>query len=246
MKRDLKYEYEMYPYIEEYFSNLGYEMRAEVNCVDVVGVKSDHIIAIEMKLNLSVKLIYQAIERQRYVDDVYIATVASKSILKDLDELKKLVKRLQIGLILLHERDSGIYVEIVETPRFSKLIFDVQKQNLLFKEFYGRTVNLNIGGITKNSVATANREKNVNIATILLKTDSELSIKQIRSLTKIQDCAKILQSNFYEFFKRTKKAHYVFNKDSDRARLEYNRYPELVEFYSQKYGDLNYIKEAGE
>ena len=66
-------ETELYDSVKLFLENLGYQVQAEVNNCDVIGKKGEELVIIELKRNLSVRLLCQAVQRQKLAEDVYIA-----------------------------------------------------------------------------------------------------------------------------------------------------------------------------
>lgn len=56
-------EKELYLPVKTFLENKGYQVKAEVKDIDVFAVKEHHSIAVELKTKITLKLIYQAIER---------------------------------------------------------------------------------------------------------------------------------------------------------------------------------------
>lgn len=67
-------ENDLYLPIKGFLNNLGYEVKGEIKECDIVAKKDDLLIVIELKLNLNITLLLQAVERFTLADSVYIAT----------------------------------------------------------------------------------------------------------------------------------------------------------------------------
>ncbi|MHA6252202.1 hypothetical protein [Oceanobacillus sp. CAU 1775] len=72
-----------------------------MNDCDVVAFKNDALIIIELKLNLNISLLTQAVKRQRYTPNEYIAIPKPEISIRKWLDLVHLVRRLEIGLILV-------------------------------------------------------------------------------------------------------------------------------------------------
>ena len=60
--------------VKDFFTAEGYDVYGEVNDCDVVAVKEDELIIVELKLRLNLDLVMQATKkRQRLSDQVYVA-----------------------------------------------------------------------------------------------------------------------------------------------------------------------------
>ncbi len=67
----------------------GYVVQGEIKNLDVFAVKGKTTIAVEMKLAINLKLIYQVVDRLKLVDLVYLAV--SQKALKALKRQQKLL-----------------------------------------------------------------------------------------------------------------------------------------------------------
>lgn len=67
------FEKDLFKPIHDYFEKLGYEVHGEVSGCDITAKKGDELIIIELKRNLSVELLVQAVKRQRITGLVYVA-----------------------------------------------------------------------------------------------------------------------------------------------------------------------------
>ncbi len=70
-------ESEMYAPLKTFLENEGHTVRAEVKDADIVAIKGDEMIIVEMKTNFSLKFVYQLVERQRLSDKVYAAVLVN-------------------------------------------------------------------------------------------------------------------------------------------------------------------------
>ena len=66
-------ETDLYEPIRAYLEENGYEVHAEVAGCDVTAVKDGDLIVVELKRAVSLKLLTQAVDRQRAADSVYVA-----------------------------------------------------------------------------------------------------------------------------------------------------------------------------
>ncbi|WP_418135287.1 hypothetical protein [Psychromonas sp. GE-S-Ul-11] len=92
-------ESDLYLPIKHFLSNLGYQVKGEVKNCDIVAIKDQEVLIIELKLTLNITLLLQAVERFTLADNVYIAIPKQATIYKNKQkQLKKLIARLGIGL----------------------------------------------------------------------------------------------------------------------------------------------------
>jgi hypothetical protein len=66
-------ESDLFNPIANLLKSQGFIVQGEIKNLDVFGVKDNTTIAVEMKLAINLKLIYQVVDRLRLVDLVYLA-----------------------------------------------------------------------------------------------------------------------------------------------------------------------------
>lgn len=193
-------ETELYEPCKKLLESLGYRVKAEVGAVDIMAVKEDYIVMIELKLSLSLKLIYQAIDRQKLADKVYIGL--PKAVFNRAKSNQKhfitLLKRLEIGLIVISNDEAEVMVETFGFDLKRSISSSKKKKDKLMKEFSLRKNDVNVGG-TKSKRMTHYREKVIQIGQYLLEF-GEKSPKEVMLYTGISDAANILRNNYYQWF----------------------------------------------
>ncbi len=232
-KKDLKEE-DLYIPVQTYFEMQGFEVKGEVNHCDITAVKDEIVIIVEMKKSLNLDVIIQAVQRQRLTDNVYIAVPKKYKAMKTRrwKHICHLLRRLEIGLLLVSIKDNSFRVEMDIKPEpFNRTISKNNKNKhrvMLIKEFSNRHGNYNKGGITGKKIVTAYREKVIHIAA-LLKKHGSLTAKQLKELgTDDKKTSSILQKNFYGWFERVSRGVYGLSKI---AAKDMEKYKELVSFY---------------
>jgi len=214
-------EKDMYKYIKNHLEHLDFTVKAEVLNADIVAVKEDLVIIIEMKKTLNTTLMHQGCKRQRISDYVYLAIEkpSSKQLRsKQFREKIHLVRRLHLGLMLIN-----IEKETVETfldPKNYTLRKNKIKKRKLIREFELRHTSFNVGGVTKTKIITSYRERALIIAHYL--KDSPLSVKEIRNLSKDLKCATILQKNYYNWFERIDRGVYQLSDLGVKGLTKYS------------------------
>src|SRR5690606_41643506 len=87
--------------------SMGFKVKGEINHLDLLAIKDDYLVAVELKTSISLKLIYQALERQKLVHKVYVALPFKKLNLRSssVKSFMMLLKRLdKIGRASCRER----------------------------------------------------------------------------------------------------------------------------------------------
>ena len=214
-------EKDMYKYIKSHLESFDFTVKAEVLNADIVAVKDELIIIIEMKKTLNTTLMYQGCKRQRICDYVYLAIEkpSSKQLRsKQFREKMHLVRRLHLGLMFVNiEKES---VETFLDPKNYILRKNKIKKRKLLKEFEQRYTSFNVGGVTKTKIITSYRERALIIAYYL--KDYPLSVKEIRILSKDLKCASILQKNYYTWFERIDRGVYQLSDLGVKGLAKYS------------------------
>ena len=217
-------ETDLYPPIADYLVAQGYTVRSEVLNCDITAVRGDDLIVIEMKRSFSTALLVQATKRQRITDSVYVAIPRPKRS-QALRDIKHLLRRLEIGLILVSfRRRKKPTVQVA----FHPVPFQRQKRSRAKKavltEIAHRSGDFNNGGSCRQKLVTAYRENAIQIA-CSLDALGPLSPKQLRALGTGPKTHSILYSDFYGWFERIDRGVYALRP---QARAELRQYPELV------------------
>jgi hypothetical protein len=229
-------EVDLYKSIQRYFSREGYEVYGEVKDCDIVAVKQDELVIVELKLTLSVDLLVQAAKRQKLTDQVYIAIPRPKGRLNSKQWADKchLVKRLELGLIVVSFPGNGSKADILIHPTpFNRKIATGRnkiKRDAILKEISGRSADFNVGGSSRTKIMTAYKENCIQIACILEKM-GPLSPKALKVMGAGDKIPSILTNNYYGWFERIKRGTYAI---TEKGRLEVQEYQDLMKYYLDK------------
>ncbi len=206
-------ETELYEPVVSLLENYGFSLKGEIGEVDIFGMKENLSIAVELKTKISLKLIYQAVERQKYVDITYIAIpkVAIKSHEVNARHFYYLLRRLEIGLILVSNNTAQIEFEAIPFDRRKSISKNKTKKAKLVKEFNTRSNTSNVGGMRGKKI-TLYKEKAVLIASHII-SNGISSPKTIKENTNISETSSILQKNYYNWFERIERGKYQVNSN---------------------------------
>lgn len=208
--------------MRKHFESEGFEVAAEVNHCDVVALKDEELIVIELKKSLNMTLLTQAVDRQSLTDQVYIAIPEPTNPGgKRFRAQQKVVKRLGLGLITVYRSPLRYAANIRLRPDWQGRINKRRRERLL-KEINGRSLQRNVGGSTGMPVYTAYRESAVTIANLLL-IKGPTRVAELRSLTG-DKAQTILSRNIYGWFVRESRGIYTL---SQKGGEEITDYPEL-------------------
>ncbi len=206
----------------------GCEVRSEVNHVDMVGIfDTSCVVALEMKVTLNLEVINQAVERQKYADFVYIATVHNGKTVRNKRAKRTIetLKRLQVGWVTVDFKSDPPEVRtILEAKPFD---FERSRQRqrhkkaALIEEFNNRSVDGNVAGSHQKKLMTAYREESLKIA-YCLDDRGPLSPKALRALgCHEKKTGTILYKNYYRWFQRVEKGIYDLSEAGRQALILY-------------------------
>lgn len=226
-------ETDLYRPVHDYLVKQGYIVRAEVNHCDIAAVKGDDLIVVELKRAINITLLAQAVERQKITDSVYVAVPRPANMRRWMSQTKSVqlvLKRLEIGLILVSIKSSKPSVEVL----FHPVPYDRRKRKSVHRavitEIANRSGDFNEGGSCRRKLVTAYRENAIHIA-CCLSVQGPLSPKDLRSLGTGKKTLSILYTNVYSWFERVDRGVYAL---SAKGREEMEAYGELVEHYMNR------------
>jgi hypothetical protein len=215
-------ESELYAPLKTHLEYIGFEVKAEVGKCDIVALRNNIMIAVEMKLSFGLPVIYQALERLSACDLVYVATgvpdgrKARSNWDKQVPYAERLCKMLGVGLI---EVRDGIVTTLVDPETYAPKK-SPKLRNRLLSEFTRRSGDHNIGGTTKRPRVTAYREDCLKLARFLSKGDT-LKVSTIRKGTGLEKSAGMLRSNVYGWFDKKCRGEYVISSSGIDALFLY-------------------------
>lgn len=230
-------EVDLFKPVSDFLIEQGYTVRSEVKDCDITAIKDEDLVIVELKRNLSVELLAQAVKRQKSADLVYMAIPKPKR-LKNNSKWKDiihLVRRLELGLILVSFKGEKGIIEIAVHPtpydREASRRGNKKKRESIIKEAKSRYLDANTGGSTRTKLVTAYKESAIFVACCLDKYGA-MSPKQIKEF--VSDNIKpgsILSQNFYDWFDKVEKGIYSINQKGKDALLEHRQF---AEYYYEK------------
>lgn len=218
--------------IAAYFRALGYTVRAEVKHCDLVAVRDEEIVAVELKRVLNITVLAQAARRQQIADKVYIAVVRPRSFGRTARwrGVLHLLRRLELGLLFVNFTTSFPYVEPVRHPEPSSLRRKGKSRQALKQEAENRSLDLNIGGSSGRKLMTSYRENALRV-TFLLARHGPMSAKRLRELGATSKTWSTLYRNVYGWFVCRERGLYDL---TDVGRAELTRHPQLTALWEEK------------
>jgi hypothetical protein len=213
-------ETDLYEPIKQYLVGQGYEVRGEVTGCDLVAVRDDEMVVVELKTHFNLALLFQGIERQKRSDAVYLAVEAPRSARGRWQEVQHLCRRLGLGLITVLFAQKGALVEVVLDPGDYTPRHNTKRHALLLREFQRRSGDYNTGGSIRRPLVTAYREEALRLAAYL-KKHGPSSPKNLRAATGVEKAAQALQGDAYGWFRRVEKGIYELTPKGEQALLQY-------------------------
>ncbi len=236
MSKEKIYEKDMFPIVKDFFEKQGYKVNAEVKGCDIVISKDDYLAVLEMKLNLNITLIYQALDRLNITHNVFIVVKKPKNrYLKEKSKMTKLVKRLNIGLILVDPTLKTNNIEVVFEPTETKKPKNTKKTKAVQKEIEGRRFDNNIGGTNKAKLMTAYKDMSIRLACIC-EVFTVISPKFLQDTFGIEKSYPILYNNFFNYFEMFGKGDFGLSEEGIKM-LNSAEYSELVCIYRKEIKD---------
>lgn len=226
-------ETDLYEPVKIYLEELGFRVDAEVNNCDIVATLKSDIIIVELKNSFSMKLLYQAVDRQKLSSIVYVAIPnrTSKKYPPNIKNIRSLLKRLNIGLLVVHFRKNDAIVEPVLDVKPSSAIRNNKKRTRLLKELDGRYKNFNIGGSSPTKkIITSYMLDSIQIA-VILKEEGPLSPAKLKEKGSSPNTQSILIKNYKRWFDRVKRGVYTLSPEGEAAL---SSFPEQTSYYRKK------------
>lgn len=205
-------ETELYAPIKAYFAARGYQVKGEVGAADMVAVPFDNPdagepIIVELKTSFTLSLFHQAIQRQSMTDQVYIAVPhkTGKIGLRAVRKNKMLCRRLGLGLITVHMKDSRVVVHCDPAP-FAPRKIKAKKAKLL-KEFESRHGDPNDGGMTSMGMMTSYRQGALRCAKVL-HDEGACKASYVAKMAGFEKARNLMAANHYGWFEKIDRGVY--------------------------------------
>ncbi len=214
----------LYGPVKRFLEGCGYEVKGEVQGCDLVARRGDEpAVIVELKLRFTLALVLQGIDRLRLSERVYLAVPrpsrGTRGVMPDAPPIRRLCRRLGVGLILVG-RNS---VAIVEEPVPYRPRPAAKRAARLIGEFDRRIGDMNVGGRNRAPVVTAYRQDALRVAGVL--AAGPMRVAELRTVTGVADAASILQRDVYGWFARLRRGTYAL---SDRGHAALGQFAEAV------------------
>jgi len=216
-------EADLYGPIKLFLEEQGYEVKGEIGACDVMAVRGDESpVVVELKEQLNLALILQAVDRLAFSDRVYVAFRIGKGHSASWRTRKKqvtgLLRRLGLGLLTVSARGNVVAV-VDPTPYRPRS--QAHRRERLLKEFAERVGDPEDGGSSSRQRLTAYRQDALRCARQLSK-DGVLKVSVLSELTGVSRAGPILRGNHYGWFERVKTGHYSLSPKGGRDLLQWS------------------------
>ena len=216
--------------VKAYLESHGYQVNCEVKDCDIVATRGDDLIIVELKMSVNLTLLVQATKRQSISDSVYVAVPAPTKRNRQWRGTLTVLKRLEVGLLLVEEGAMGMVVSKQFDPIPYQRKKNTRSRRALLTEVADRSGDYNVGGSTKTTLMTAYRENAILIACCLSKLGPS-SPKSLRNLGTGGKTTSILSANHYGWFQRVEKGVYELTDQGDFESRSFKQIYKQAEAY---------------
>ncbi len=198
-------ESDLYEPVRQYLEGLGCEVKGEVKNCDLTAMRDGELIVVELKRGFTLELLYQAMDRQRVADGVYVAVPLPKRGYRapHMREMESLCRRLELGLIFVGFTAKGLsQVDVVVHPKEVPMPRRDKKRRLaVIREHESRTGSVNTGGVTRRKILTAYKEQALLVAR-LLREGGPMRAEEVKKAGGPPNTTAILSRNVLGWFGR--------------------------------------------
>lgn len=209
-------EADLYEPVKRFLEAAGYEVKAEVEGCDVVGVRGtgEPPVVVELKLAFTLGLVLQGVDRLALTERVYLALPARagngqrRGFSPHHRSVRRLCGRLGLGLLAVHAGNGAVEVVLepgpVRPPRR-----DRPRAMRVLKEHGRRRGDPNRGGANGRPLVTAYRQEALRCAELLQRHGGgPLDVATIRRGAEAPIAQRILHRNVYGWFERVGRGRY--------------------------------------
>lgn len=199
-------ETDLYLPVKAHLEAKGFEVKGEIGPADVVGVRGDDMVVVELKKGFSLTLFHQGIARLQVCDCVYVAVAKGKGRpwLKSLRENVRLARRLGLGVISVQHETGAIKIYCEPGPYVPRKV--ARKKRAILGEFEKRDGDPNLGGL-QGARVTAYRQE-ATLCAEFLAMAGEAKGAEVAKSTGVARATMIMRNNHYGWFEKISKGIY--------------------------------------
>ena len=199
-------ETDLYPPVKGFLEAQGFEVKGEVGPADVVGVRGDDMVVVELKKGFSLTLFHQGIARLAVCDCVYVAVAKGRGRpwLKSLRENVRMARRLGLGVMGVDVGAGTVKVYAEPGPYVPRKV--ARKKRAILGEFEKRDGDPNLGGL-QGARVTAYRQE-ATLCAEFLAMAGEAKGADVAKSTGVARATLIMRNNHYGWFEKVSKGVY--------------------------------------
>ncbi len=213
-------ESDLYPAVKALLQEQGYEVKAEVGAVDVMGLRdNDDPVIIELKTGFALSLFHQAVARQAVTDTVYVCVPrrSGRRFAKVLKDNLGLCRRLGLGLMTVRLWDG--FIEVHCDPGPFRPVKSKPRKGRLLREFQRREGDPNLGGQTRVGLVTAYRQDAL-LCLAHLEREGATKGALVAKATGVDRATRIMADDHYGWFERITTGIYDLSPKGRAAMAE--------------------------
>lgn len=197
----------------------GYSVSFEVKNCDIVARKEEELIIVELKTRFSLDLVYQAVNRKKMTESVYVAVPVpkGKKSIPKIRDVRQLLHHLEVGLILVRFLKTKTRVEIALHPAEYIPRRAVKRRKAIIREIDGRYSEFNTGGSSVTDLRISAYRQQALVCAWLLDREGMLSPSSIMRYGGGIKTQQILSGNVYGWFNRVKRGIYTLDPAGKEA-----------------------------
>ena len=215
-------EADLYPPVKAYLQAQGYAVKGEVGAADVVGLRGDDLVIVELKSAFSLALFHQGIARLALTDQVYLA-VPEGGRIKALRANVKLARRAGLGVMTVRLRDG--FVSVLADPGPYAARGAPKKRARLLRAFARLQGDPNAGGATRHGIVTGYRQDAVRCARFLALNGSAQGAV-VAEGAAVPEATRIMRDDHYGWFHKVARGVYDLTQAGRQGLADYGDLPD--------------------
>ncbi len=202
-------EIELYAPVKTWLEAQGYAVKGEIGAADVMAVKAQELLIVELKTGFSLTLLQQSVKRQAVTDLVYVAVPRwrGKAGWRAFKGNIGLCRRLGVGVISVRVEDGSVQLHADPGP-FQPRKSSARRAALL-KEFNARAGDPTQGG-TAGQVETSYRQDALRCAGYLAESGPSKGA-EVAKATGVARATRIMADNHHGWFFRAARGIYALS-----------------------------------
>ena len=215
-------EADLYPPVKAYLQAQGYAVKGEVGAADVVGLRGDDLVIVELKSAFSLALFHQGVARLALTDQVYLA-VPEGGRIKALRANVKLARRAGLGVMTVRLRDGHVTVLADPGPYAARSA--PKKRARLLRAFARLQGDPNAGGATRHGIVTGYRQDAVRCARFLALNGAAQGAVVAKGAA-VPEATRIMRDDHYGWFEKVARGVYDLTQAGRQGLADYGDLPD--------------------